>query len=68
MIVLAWIGLSSIHFIQPKEQAVVTMLGSYSRFFNPGTNFTLPWPFEKVEVENISEVRAVRIPKVEISG
>ncbi len=63
VIVLAWIGFTSIHFIQPKEQAVVTTLGSYSRFFNPGTNFTLPWPFEKVEVENISEVRAVRIPE-----
>ncbi|MGB7408145.1 MAG: protease modulator HflK [Pontixanthobacter sp.] len=63
LIVLAWIGFTSIHFIQPKEQAVVTTLGSYSRTFNPGTNWTLPWPIEQVEVENISEVRAVRIPE-----
>ncbi|MGB3737818.1 MAG: protease modulator HflK [Pontixanthobacter sp.] len=62
LIVLAWIGFTSIHFIQPKEQAVVTTLGSYSRTFSPGTNFTLPAPFENVSVENISEVRAVRIP------
>lgn len=62
LIVLAWIGFTSIHFIQPKEQAVVTTLGSYSRTFNPGTNWTLPAPFERVDVENISEVRAVRVP------
>jgi membrane protease subunit HflK len=63
MVAIAWIGLSSVHFVQPKEQAVVTTLGSYSRTFNPGTNWSLPAPFEQVHVENISEVRAVRIPE-----
>lgn len=65
LIIIAWAGFSSIHFIQPKEQAVVTTLGSYSRTFNPGTNWSLPAPFEQVKVENISEVRAVRIPEGE---
>ena len=60
--VIAWVGTTSLHFIQPKEQAVVTTLGKFSRTFSPGTNWTLPWPFEQVQVENISEVRAVRIP------
>ena len=62
LIVVAWIGFSSIHFIQPKEQGVVTTLGKYSRTLNPGTSWTLPAPFEQVHVENVTEDRPVRIP------
>ncbi|MXO55312.1 protease modulator HflK [Altererythrobacter gangjinensis] len=63
VVALAWVGTTSIHFVQPKEQGVVTTLGKFSRTFNPGTNWTLPAPFESVYIENVSEVRAFRIPE-----
>jgi modulator of FtsH protease HflK len=61
-IALVWIGFSTVHQVAPREQAIVTTLGKYSRTFNPGLNFSLPWPFESVDVENVSEIRLERIP------
>jgi len=61
-IVLVWLGVSSIHFVQPREQGVVTWFGSkYSRTLNPGTSFTLPWPIQSVTVENVSGIRLENI-------
>ncbi|MFC3100075.1 protease modulator HflK [Altererythrobacter lauratis] len=58
-----WLFVSSVHFIQPREQAVVTWLGGrFSHTLNPGTNFTMPWPIHVVDVENVSEIRIERIP------
>ena len=62
LIVLVWIGVSSVHFIQPREQAIVTTFGKYSSTLQPGTNMTLPWPIQNVAVENVSEIRSIRIP------
>jgi len=61
-IALVWLGFSTIHQVAPREQAIVTTLGKYSRTYNPGLNFSLPWPFERVAVENVSEIRLERIP------
>lgn len=53
-----WILATSLHFIQPREQGVVTWLGGkYSRTLNPGTEWTMPWPIQNVTVENVSEIR-----------
>lgn len=53
-----WVLITSIHFIQPREQGVVTWMGGqYSRTLNPGTEYTLPWPIQMVEVENVSVIR-----------
>lgn len=65
VVVVAWLALSMSHRVQPKEQGVVTFFGSYSRTLPPGFHFTLPSPFERVDIENVSEVRAVRIPSGE---
>jgi len=62
LIALAWIGFSTVHQIAPREQAIVTTLGKYSRTFNPGLNFSLPWPIESVAVENVSGIRLEQIP------
>ncbi|HYD25278.1 MAG TPA: protease modulator HflK [Croceibacterium sp.] len=61
-IVLIWLGFTTIHQVAPREQAIVTTLGKYSRTLNPGLNFTLPWPLQSVDVENVSEIRLERIP------
>ena len=61
-VVLLWFGISSVHFVQPREQGLVMWFGSkYSRPLPPGTNFTLPWPIQSVEVENVSEIRSETI-------
>jgi len=62
LVALAWIGFTSVHQVAPREQAVVTTLGKYSRTFDPGLNFSLPWPIESVAVENVSGIRLEQIP------
>ncbi len=60
---LIWVGVTSIHFVQPGEQAVVTWFGGkYSHELNPGTNFTAPWPMHMVEKENVTQVRLEEVP------
>lgn len=57
-IALVWLGISSIHFVQPREQGIVTWFGSkYSRTLSPGTNITFPWPVQSVEIQDVSEIR-----------
>lgn len=58
-----WIIVTSTHFVQPREQGIVTWFGGkFSATLNPGTNFTLPWPIQQVEVENVSQIRSETIP------
>ena len=61
-IALVGIGFSSVHQIAPPEAAVVTTFGKYSRTLGPGLHITLPWPIQNVSVENVSEIRLIRIP------
>lgn len=59
----AWVIVSSFHFIQPGEQAVVTWLGGkYSRTLDSGTNITAPWPIQMVEKENVTQIRSEEVP------
>ncbi|WP_200943124.1 FtsH protease activity modulator HflK [Altererythrobacter sp. Root672] len=59
---LLWVGVTSVHQVAPREEGVVTTFGRYSRTLSPGLNFTLPWPIQQVSIENVSEIRSVRIP------
>lgn len=60
----AWLFTTGVHFVQPREQGVVTWLGGkYSSTLNPGTNFTAPWPIQQVSVENVSQIRSAKIPE-----
>lgn len=57
-----WLVVTSTHQVQPKEQGLVTWLGGkYSHKLGPGLNFTMPWPIQQVTVENVSEIRSVKI-------
>ncbi|WP_126173390.1 FtsH protease activity modulator HflK [Altericroceibacterium xinjiangense] len=62
---LVWLGLTSVHQVQPTEEGVVTTFGKYTRTLEPGLNFTLPWPIQQVAVEPVSEIRSFRIPQGE---
>ncbi len=59
-IALVWLGVTSIHFVQPAERGVVTWAGGkFAGTMEPGTNYTFPWPIQTVSVENVSEIRRV---------
>lgn len=58
-----WALFTSVHFIQPGERATVTWFGGkYERSFGQGTNWTLPWPINVVDVENIEAARIEEVP------
>jgi membrane protease subunit HflK len=62
-VALVWAGVTSVHFIQPGEQAVVTWLGGkYYATLDSGTNITAPWPIHLVEKENVAQVRLEKVP------
>ncbi len=59
-----WLFVSSVHFVQPREQGIATWMGGkYSRTLQSGTNFTFPWPLQTVDIENVSQIRQERIPE-----
>lgn len=66
VIIVAVLGIgllvSSMHLVEPQEKAVVKTLGNYSRTLDPGLNFTLPFPLETVDIEDVEGVREVNIP------
>lgn len=62
-IVAVWLMVSSIHQVGPKEQGIVTTFGKYSRTLQPGLNFTIPWPFQNVEVTDVTSIRSEKIPE-----
>ncbi|WP_374408765.1 protease modulator HflK [Pelagerythrobacter sp.] len=58
-----WLFATSVHQVAPREQGVVTWLGGkYSHTLSSGLNFTLPWPIQMVDVENVSQIRSESIP------
>lgn len=62
-VALVWLGVTSFHFVQPGEQAVVTWLGGkYYGTLDSGTNITAPWPLHTVEKENVTQVRLEEVP------
>lgn len=61
LVVLVWIGLTSVWRIDAREQGVVKFLGSYSRTVGPGINFTLPSPFETMEKVDTQAIREMPI-------
>ncbi|WP_261388860.1 protease modulator HflK [Qipengyuania gaetbuli] len=53
---------TSVHLIGPQQEAVVKTLGNYTRKMTPGLNFSLPFPIETVDVEDVQGVRIERVP------
>ncbi len=61
-IAAVWVFATSFHFIQPREQGVVTWMGGqYARTLNPGTEFTAPWPIQTVTVMDVSAIQLEEI-------
>lgn len=61
---ILWLVFTSAHVVGARERGLVTWLGAkYSHTLDPGFNLSLPWPIQSVEVENVSGIRAVKIPE-----
>ena len=53
-----WIMMTAVHFVQPREEGVVTWFGGkYSRTLEEGTNLTFPFPIQSVDIKNVNEIR-----------
>lgn len=61
-VVVVWLGSSMIHFVQPREQAVVTTFGKYANTMQPGTNLSWPWPVQTVDKADVLRIRSEKIP------
>jgi len=59
-VVALW-ALSGCYVVQPKEQAVVTTFGAYSRTAQPGLRYRLPWPIEHAELVPVTSIQTLDI-------
>jgi membrane protease subunit HflK len=59
--VIALWALSGCYVVQPKEQAVVTTFGAYSRTAQPGLRYHLPWPVEHAELVPFTSIQTLDI-------
>jgi membrane protease subunit HflK len=58
-LVLVWLVFNSFKLIDARERGVVLRFGEFSRMMEPGANFKLPWPIERVTVVQATDVAAV---------
>jgi membrane protease subunit HflK len=57
-LLLVWVVFNSFKMIDARERGVVLRFGEFSRMMEPGANFKLPWPIERVVVVQAQEVAA----------
>jgi membrane protease subunit HflK len=55
-----WLA-SGFYVVDAREQGVVLRLGSFDRISDSGLQWHAPYPFEQVEIVNLTEVRSVEI-------
>jgi membrane protease subunit HflK len=62
ILVVAWVGLTSIHPIGPQERGVTTFFGRYSATLGPGIHLTLPAPINRVIAVDVQNIRTENFP------
>lgn len=60
--VVVMLGFSCVHVLGPKDQAVVTRFGHFSRVIDSGVSLTLPWPIEQADVTDVRSFAVDTIP------
>jgi len=60
VVIVIWMG-TGIFIVQEGQQAVITRFGRYSATVGAGFNWRLPYPIERHEVVNVTQIRAVDI-------
>lgn len=53
---VVWLVFNSFKLIDERDRGVVLRFGEYTRMMEPGPNFKLPWPIEKVYVVQATQV------------
>lgn len=62
LVVLAGVWLASgLYVVDAREVGVVLRMGSFNRVSDSGLQWHAPYPFEKVEIVNLTEVRSVEV-------
>ncbi len=64
-IAAVWLLVSTTHQLGSNEQGVVSTFGKYSHTIGSGVSFTLPWPMQTVDVEDVTMIRRFTIPEDE---
>ena len=62
-LLLIWVVFTSFHTIGTRERGVVTTLGRYSGTLGSGVQFTLPAPFQLVEIVDVGSVHTEKFPE-----
>ncbi|KIA80731.1 FtsH protease activity modulator HflK [Chromobacterium amazonense] len=55
-----WLA-SGFYVVDAREAGVVLQLGSFNRLTEPGLQWHAPYPFEKAEIVNLTELRSVEV-------
>ena len=62
LLILAGVWLASgLYVVDAREVGVVLRMGSFNRTSDSGLQWHAPYPFEKVEIVNLTEVRSVEV-------
>ncbi len=56
--VVLWL-LTGFYVVDEQERGVVLQFGAYSRTTQPGLGWRAPWPIERLEVVNVTQVRQI---------
>jgi membrane protease subunit HflK len=59
-VVLIWLG-TGFFIVQEGQQGVITQFGKYHGTVEAGFNWRLPWPIQKHEIVNLTQLRSVEI-------
>ncbi|MBB4155193.1 membrane protease subunit HflK [Sphingomonas jinjuensis] len=62
LVLVAWVGVTSIHPIGPQERGVVTYFGRYVGTLDPGIQVTLPAPIANVDKVDVQAIRTEDFP------
>ncbi|WP_018149904.1 FtsH protease activity modulator HflK [Leeia oryzae] len=60
ILVLLW-GATGFYVVDAKERGVVVRFGKFKEITSEGLNWHLPYPFEEVDIINLTQVRSVEI-------
>lgn len=60
VVVVIWMG-TGIFIVQEGQQGVITRFGRYSATVGAGFNWRLPYPIERHEIVNVTQIRAVDV-------
>ncbi|MBF0369206.1 MAG: FtsH protease activity modulator HflK [Magnetococcales bacterium] len=61
VVLLVWMGFSSLYIVGPDEQGVVIRFGKFVDTTGPGLHFKLPYPIENVYRPKVTQVQRIEI-------